>query len=168
MCLSTSCVFTLLTGIRQGGIFSDHVLGVVNPFPPTLLCRDFKTVFDCGMDRLGSDAGDSPHDSSAPCVLLFHVCGVVEVWRSLHPSDRSFTWVRPNGSFASWIDLIGVPVHWLPSMNFCEICPCSYSAQCTVILSAIVPQALSRGPGICKLDISVLKEEEAVALETYF
>lgn len=36
-------------------------------------------------------------------------------------------------------------------MNFCEICPCSYSAQCAVILSAIVPQALSRGPGIWKL-----------------
>lgn len=127
-------MFTLLTGIRQGGIFSDHVLGVVNPFPPTLLCRDFKTVFDRGMDQLGSDAADSPHDSSAPCVLLFHVCCVVDVWRSLHPSDRSYTWVRPNGSFASRIDLIGVPVHWLPGMN----------------LSAIVPQALSRGPGIGK------------------
>lgn len=145
-------MFTLLTGIRQGGIFSDHLLGVVNPFPPTLLCRDFKTVFDRGMDQLGSDAADSPHDSSAPCVLLFHVCCVVDVWRSLHPSDRSYTWVRPNGSFASRMDLIGVPVHWLPGMN----------------LSAIVPQALSRGPGIGKLDISVLEEDESVALETYF
>ena len=103
------------------------------------------------MDRLGSDVVDSPHDSSAPWVSLFHVCGVVYVWRSLHPSDRSFSWVRPNGSVASRVDFIGVPVHWLPPMNFCEICPCSYSAQCAVILSAIVPQALSRGPGIWKL-----------------
>lgn len=107
--------------------------------------------FDRGMDRLGSDVVDSPHDSSAPWVSLFHVCGVVYVWRSLHPSDRSFSWVRPNGSVASRVDFIGVPVHWLPPMNFCEICPCSYSAQCAVILSAIVPQALSRGPGIWKL-----------------
>ena len=127
------------------------MLGVVNPFPPTLSCRAFNTVFDRGMDRLGSDVVDSPHDSSAPWVSLFHVCGVVYVWRSLHPSDRSFSWVRPNGSVASRVDFIGVPVHWLPPMNVCEICPCSYSAQCAVILSAIVPQALSRGPGIWKL-----------------
>ena len=52
---------------------------MVNPFPPTLLCRGFKTVFDRGMDQLGSDAADSPHDSSATCVLLFHVCCVVDV-----------------------------------------------------------------------------------------
>lgn len=52
---------------------------MVNPFPPTLSCRAFNTVFDRGMDRLGSDVVDSPHDSSAPWVSLFHVCGVVYV-----------------------------------------------------------------------------------------
>lgn len=100
---------------------------------------------------------DSPHDSSAPWVSLFHVCGVVYVWRSLHPSDRSFSWGRPNGSVASRIDLIGVPVHWLPPMNFCEICPCSYSAQCTVV-SDRTPSLVSWSR----------QEDESVALETYF
>ena len=52
---SMSCASTLLTGTRQGGIFSDNVLEVVNPFPPTLLYGDFNTVLIgvwIGRDRM--------------------------------------------------------------------------------------------------------------------
>ena len=105
------------------------------------------------MDRSWSDAADSPYDGSVSLARLFHTCGIVDVWRSLHPSDSSFTWVRHNGSFTSQLDLIGLPVPQLLLVNFCEISPCLYSDHC-VILSAPVSQALSRGPGIWNLNTS--------------
>ena len=33
----------------------------------------------------------------------------MDVWRHLHPDLRAFTWLKPDGSLSSRIDLIGFP-----------------------------------------------------------
>ena len=91
--------------------FFDYVLDVVNPDPPTILCGDFNTVFDRGLDRSGSDVDDSSRESTPSLIRLFHACAVVNIWSALHPPDSSFTWLRPNGSVASSIDLVGLPTY---------------------------------------------------------
>ena len=51
--------------------FFDNVLNVVNPDPPTILCGDFNTVFDRGLDRSGSDEDDSSSESTPSLIRLF-------------------------------------------------------------------------------------------------
>lgn len=80
---------------------------------PTVLCGDFNTVFDRDLDRSGSDEDDSSRESTPSLIELFDTCTVVDIWRALHPSDRSFTWLRPNGSVTSRIDLAGPPTSWV-------------------------------------------------------
>ena len=135
--------------------FFDYVLGVVNPDPPTILCGDLNTVIDLGLDRSGSDVDDSWLESTPSLIHLFDSCAVVGIWRALHPSDRSFTWLPPNGAVASRIYLVGLPTFWVPFVSSCNHLPCPFSDHCAVALSFAVPQVLTRGPEVWKLNVSV-------------
>ena len=148
--------------------FLELVLSWVDPTIPTVVCGDFNTVFDRGLNRSGSDPLDSTRDSSAALSRLFDDCCVFDAWRSLHPDVRAFTWLRPNGAFASRIDLIGFPVAWSAFLISCDIIPCPFSDHCAVLLSTKVPDVLERGPGLWKLNCSVLSEDEYVDIISSF
>ena len=146
----------------------DYVLDVVNPDPPTTLRGDFNTLVDRGLDRSGSDVDDSSRESTPSLIRLLDACAVVDIWRALHPSGRSFTWLRPNGSIASRIDLVGLPPSWVPFVSSCDHLPCPFSDHCAVALSVAIPQVLTRGPKVWKLNVSVLEEEDYVSLISSF
>ena len=76
--------------------FFDFCIDKIDPVIPTLICGDFNTVFDRSLDRRGSHPFDSSHESSVNLVNLFSRCCVTDVWRSLHPSDTVFTWLKPR------------------------------------------------------------------------
>ena len=132
----------------------------MNPDPPTILCGDFNTVFDRGLDRSGSDVNESSRESTPSLIRLLNACMAVDIWRVLNPSSRSFSWLRPNGSATSCIDLVGLPVSWVPFAGSCDLLPCPLSDHCAVTLSVAVPQVLTHGPGVWKLNVSVLEEED--------
>ena len=148
--------------------FLDEVGDWIDPSVPTVVCGDFNTVFDRGLDRSGSDPLDTSRDSSEALARLFDDCCVVDAWRSLHPGVRAFTWLRPNGAFSSRIDLVGLPVAWSSSLVSCEIVPCPFSDHCAVLLTTDVPDLLGRGPGIWKLNVSVLSDAEFVSRVSSF
>ena len=148
--------------------FFDNVLNVVNPDPLTILCGDFNTIFDRGLDRSGSDVDDSSSESTPSLIRLFDACAVADIWCALHPSDRSFTWLRPNGTFASRIDSVGFPTSWVPFVSSCDHLPYPFSGHCAVALSVAVLQVLTRGPGVWKLNVSALEEEDYVSLISSF
>ena len=93
---------------------------------------------------------------------------VIDVWRYLHPSSSRFTWTSWNGSFASRIDLVGVPYVWVSSVSSCEIVPCPFSDHCAVLLSVSVPDVVPPGSGLWKLNTSILAEEEYVKIVSDF
>ena len=99
---------------------------------------------------------------------LFDACCVVDIWRYLHPSSSSFTWTRWNSSLASRIDLFGVPYVWVSSVSSCDILPCLFSDHCAVSLSISIPDVVAPGPGLWKLNISILDEVEYVKIITDF
>ena len=148
--------------------FFIDVAALIDPAVPTLLCGDFNTVFDRAADRRGSCTFDTLRESTANLVSLFSECSVVDVWRSLHPTDHCFTWTRPDGSLASRIDLIGCPSAWLPFVSSADILPCPFSDHSAVSLTWSLPGSISRGPGLWKLNCSVLDDPDYVDLISSF
>ena len=53
-------------------------------------------------------------------------------------------------------------------MSSCDHLPCPFSGHCAVALSVAVLQVLTRGPGVWKLNVSVLEEEDYVSLISSF
>ena len=143
--------------------FFDFCIDKIDPVIPTLICGDFNTVFDRSLDRRGSHPFDSSHESSVNLVNLFSRCCVTDVWRSLHPSDTIFTWLKPDGSFSSHIDLVGCPVSWLHLVSSCNIVPCPFLDHSGVVLQCAILQAIPRVPGRWKLNFAILKDDDFVA-----
>ena len=97
---------------------------------------------------------------------LFDSCCVVDIWRYLHLDVSGFTWSRWNVSIASRIDLCGVPYVWVSSVSTCDIVPSPFSDYCALSLSLSVPDAVPPGPGLWKLNTSILSDEEYCDLIT--
>lgn len=57
---------------------------------------------------------------------------------------------------------------WVSSVSSCDIVPCPFPDHCAVILCVSVPDVVPPGPGLWKLNISVLEEEEYVNLISNF
>lgn len=100
------------------------------------------------MDRSGSDMDHSSRESTRSLIRLFDSCAVVGIWRALHPSDRSFTWLRANGAAVSRVNLVALPTFWVPFVSSFNHRPCPFSDHCVVALSFAVPQVLTGGPGV--------------------
>ena len=94
----------------------------------------------------------------------------MDIWRALHPSDRSFTWLRPNayGAAVSRMNLVALPTFWVPFVSSFNHLPCPFSDHCVVALSFVVPQVLTGGPEVWKLNVSVLVEEDYFSLISSF
>ena len=131
----------------------------IDPSVPTLLCGDFNAVFDRSLDRRGSNIFDTARESSEVLFALFRECCVADVWRVLHPTQRSFSWTKSDGSYASRIDLVGCPYSWLHHVQSCDILVCPLSDHAAVVLKCVIPDPIPRGPGRWKLNCSVLSDE---------
>ena len=53
-------------------------------------------------------------------------------------------------------------------MSSSDHLPCPFSDHCAVALSVAVPLVLTRSPGVWKLNVSVLEEEDYVSLISFF
>ena len=53
-------------------------------------------------------------------------------------------------------------------MSSCDHLPCPFSDHCAVALSVAIPQVLTLGPKVWKLNVSVLEEEDYVSLISSF
>lgn len=109
-------------------------MGFADPSAPTILCGDFNAVFDRVKDCLGSDPAVTVLESFVSLELLFREFCVLDVCRHLHPDCRAYTWLKPDGSLSSCIDLIGFPSTWLHLVSSCSIVPCPFSDHDTVFL----------------------------------
>ena len=138
--------------------FFTSCLDFADPSVPTVLYGDFNAVFDRARDRRGSDPAVTVRESFVSLGLLFQEFCVLDVWRHLHPDLRAYTWLKPNGSQSSRIDLIGFPSIWAHLVSFCTICPCPFSDHDAVFLAFSIPEPFPRGPGRWKLNVSILRD----------
>ena len=143
---------------------SDNIFRVCSVYAPNRNPDRDRFLLDRFVDRRGSCPFDNFRESTANLVSLFSECSVVDVWRSLHPTDQCFTWTRADGSLASRIDFIGCPSVWLPFVLSAEILPCPFSDYSAVSSTWSLPDSISRGPGLWKLNCSVLGDPDYVDL----
>ena len=148
--------------------FFERVPSLVDPSVPTVVCGDFNAVFDRSLDRFGSDTADTSRESSVALSHLFESCCCVDIWRYLHPSSSCFTWSGSDGTLASRIDLVGCPYVWVSSVSSCDVIPCPFSDHCAVLFCVSVPDVVPPGPGLWKLNTSVLEDEGYVSAVTNF
>ena len=120
---------------------------------PTILTGDFNTVFNRFLDGCGSVVVHTSRESSAALARLFKEICCEDIWRYPHPTSSGFTWSRADGSFSSRIDLIGCPFAWVPSVPACDIMKCPFSDHFALEFSV-------SGPGLWKLNVSILEERE--------
>ena len=149
-------------------VFLDAISPNLDPSIPTILAGDFNTVFDRSLDRRGSDPSVVCRESTTALSSLFDSCCVLDIWRYLHPAASSYTWTRPDGLLASRIDIIGVPFAWAPSVSACDIIACPFSDHCAVVLSLSIPEVIPPGPGLWKLNTSILEDATYVDLVRNF
>lgn len=90
---------------------------------------------------------------------LCHSLSLFDVWRSLHPDAKSFSFRR--GGYASRLDYWFASEHLFDSDTESSISPCPLSDHAAVSLKVGAKQA-PRGPGLWRLDNSLLLQEEYV------
>ena len=123
-----------------------------------ILCGDFNAVFERAKDCRGSDPAVTFRESFVSLKLLFQEFCVLDVWRHLHPDLRAYTWLKPDGSCSSRIDLIGFLSICLHLVSSYSIVPCPFSDHDAVFLGFSIPEFFPRGPGRWKLNVSILRD----------
>ena len=126
------------------------------------------TALDCVRDRRGSCPFDVSRESSVLLLAMFSDCCVVDIWHERHPNDSAFTWFRPDGALASRIDLIGCPFAWVSYVSSVDILPCPFSDHCALSFSWVLSNSVPPGPGLRKLNRSVLDEAAYIDLISTF
>ena len=145
-----------------------HLQHFLDPSKDNLVLGDFNTVFNQNLDRCSRSPLHPSYDSSNLLTSVFEKSRILDVWRFLHPNQRSFTYRTPDCLAASRIDVIGVPVRFIPSTSSCEIVFCPHSDHSAVCIICDIPGLPERGPFFWKLNISVLADDEFYHLISSF
>jgi exonuclease III len=150
---------------QPGEEFFSYVLSQLDPSFPTILGGDFNTVVNPNIDRFGCNV-DSYWAYNWPqsLSLLTSELNLVDAWRKRHPTTRDYTWRRPNGSQASRLDMFWITSTLLGMVDQVDILPFFRSDHSYVYMTFKLPSMPTRGPGVWKLNASLLKEENYVSM----
>ena len=149
---------------RPGEEFFASLLPLMDPTLPIVLCGDFNAVVDPYLDRFGCNP-ESPWAYNWPSSLstLIDRYDLIDIWRKQHPEERSYTWRRANGSQASRLDMFWISSSLSEHVSQVDILPFFRSDHSYVYLQLAFPALPDRGPGVWKLNASILKDEALTA-----
>ena len=96
------------------------------------------------------------------------MCGVnytlIDVWRKLHPNLREFTWFNADKSIGSRLDKFLISKDLFRSCFHSNITPCPLSDHDFVSFVFDVPEGIKHGPGVWKLNNSLLDDDKFCTL----
>lgn len=124
------------------------------PASALVIGGDFN-CYDNPLDKFGGNVS-----VGTECTFLKSDFALVDVWRKLHPRAREFTWFNHDYSIASRLDKFFVSKGLFTSDCHCEISPCPLSDHDFVSFVFEIPDAIRRGPGIWKLNNSLLDDKK--------
>lgn len=120
---------------------------------------DFNALLSDQLDNLAG--GKYPSNVVKHFNTMVNNCDIVDVWRSLHPREKCFTWKRNISSLSRRLDYVFTNETCTEHIKCSEITPFSSSDHdgVTVVLDF---EKIERGPGIFKMNNSILREQEYV------
>ena len=148
---------------RLGEEFFASLLPEINPSLPIIFCGDFNVVADPHVDRFGCNPDSRWAYHWPPSLFtLVEAHDLIDIWRHKHPSERSYTWRRADGSQASRLDMFWISSSFSEHVSQVDIFPFFRSDHSYVFLKLSFPSLPERGPGIWKLNTSLLQDETLV------
>ena len=123
------------------------------PASALVIGGDFN-CYENALDKFGGNVS-----VGGECKSLKSDFVLVDAWRKLHPSAREFTWFNHDYSIASRLDKFFVSKDLFTSDCQCEISPCPLSDHDFVSFVFDIPDAAKRGPGVWKLNNSLLDDK---------
>ena len=127
---------------------------------PTIFGGDFNCVEDLFLDKVGGDS--QPGKSALDALSEFNSSfGLSDVFRSIHPSSRSFTW--SNGRVHSRIDKFYVSQDILQNSKLAGITIFPFSDHDAPFLIFNLPFFPNRGRGLWKFNTTLLESPAFVS-----
>ena len=121
------------------------------PNSELVLGGDFN-CYDSALDKMGTVRIDSSlSDLKSSCALR-------DAWRVKHPRERQFTWFNHNRTIASRLDSFLISRPLCSQVSDCKIWPFLRSDHDFVILDFEFTGLLKRGPGVWKINNSLLED----------
>ena len=93
---------------------------------------------------------------------------LVDIWRQHHTEERSYTWRRTDGSQASRLDMFWLSSSFVESVAQVDIFPFFHSDHSYIYLKLTFPSLPDRGPGVWKLNTSILQDEAFPSLAVWW
>ena len=124
------------------------------PNAKLIIGGDFNCI-DSKRDKYGRSAANISEDAKK----LKSDFRLIDVWRSKNPTDRQFTWFNSNMTIGSRLDNYFISKQLLPQVCNCQIFPCVFSDHDFVSLQLNLHDYYSHGPGLWRLNTSLLEDE---------
>ena len=118
--------------------------------------------YDNVLDKFGGNVALSSDLSSFKSCFNF-----VDAWRSKHPRVSQCSWFNSNLTIGSRLDSFLVSRDLLNSLLSCEISPCTFSDHDFVTLNVDLSHVFESGPGVWKINNSLLEDRLYCALVTH-
>ena len=84
---------------------------------------------------------------------------MVDIWRLLHPKRRQFSWHSRQANISSRLDRIYIDSTWASLVKSCYITPFVWSDHDIVAMSFSLPNAVNRGRGFWKMNLTLLEDD---------
>ena len=158
--LSLVSLYAPNAGLGNAAFFNDEL----RPFlPPDRLCLvggDFNCILDA-LDQ--SSAGVGRFSGAATLRAVMHGAGLVDAYRHLAPAGREYTHIDTHGHSAARLDRWLVPqpcLSWVGSVQHLHGGPGDHAGT---LLSLLLPDMPSFGPGICSFPLHVLYDTQLLS-----
>ena len=125
---------------------------------PAIICGDFNMVENLTEDRKGGGDPKELHTYGVhPFQELKKEHHLVDIWRLLHPKRRQFSWHSRQANISSRLDRIYIDSTWASLVKSCYITPFVWSDHDIVAMSFSLPNAVNRGRGFWKMNLTLLE-----------
>lgn len=139
--------------LTERKVFFEHLHTFLLPADHLVVGGDFN-CYDSELDKFGGNVSLAKYLAEFKTSLR-----VVDIWRKSHPRGREMSWFNADYSIGSRLDKFFISPGLVKFSQKCEISPCSVSDHDFVRLCFDFNSLAPRGPGIWKINNSVLDDD---------
>ena len=126
-----------------------------------VLGGDFNKCLNLEMDRNSMSNKYVPSNSATFINEILGEHDWLDIWRYLHPTDRTYTWFRRKNACFSRLDYFIIPSALVDYVEKCSILP-GYLSDHSAIQLSFSFDTIPKGPGYWKLNTSHLRNIDFV------